>query len=424
MIGLEDIAGSKLFDITGDSFFNVLVGRNRQIYLDCLFIIYYNIDSTEDSFQGDKEYIVKKLTHYFDEHDEVDLTDEEIRSVSYRSRMNALQVIKRLTECEWIGQESLGDFNVSLFFYEHSLRVIDLFEKMILNVDTLSATDFYSIYLVLKNFTPEEGVGLIEEVYQKTNEISLKLKTVKANIYRIYARFNKERKNIDMKNVLEDLLKRYQDGFFDKRYYNLLTRDSLTKYGLTIISKVQQIRTDQGLMDFLVNKAMGLKLYPNYSAAYSELENRLLGIERSFVSFSQLMNEINKKNEQYLKVATEKYLFLSNRKANIEGNINSLLERLAAYPEQEFEFSPDIFSLFKFKYLSDNSFYVIRKKPEHLEIDSIEFDYDLAYDELHDGLEKLSLTQESPMPKCEDINRIVDRLMGQADFYDFADFVA
>ncbi|MDR4968478.1 MAG: hypothetical protein RG740_02535, partial [Acholeplasmataceae bacterium] len=56
-----------LFDRINSNFFSVLSSPNKKTYIDCIFIIYHSIDTIEDAFQGDREYIVQKLIDYFDE---------------------------------------------------------------------------------------------------------------------------------------------------------------------------------------------------------------------------------------------------------------------------------------------------------------------------------------------------------------------
>lgn len=58
---------NKLFDVINPNFFNVLSSPNKEIYVDCIFIIYESLDSVEDSFQGDREFVMQRLIHYFDE---------------------------------------------------------------------------------------------------------------------------------------------------------------------------------------------------------------------------------------------------------------------------------------------------------------------------------------------------------------------
>ena len=103
-----------LFDRLNSNFFSVLSSPNKLIYIDCIFIIYYAIDSVEDAFQGDREFIVSRLQEYFDDKPQQSFIDIDEDDPARTSRQKATHVINVLKKNGWIGEEELGDYKTSL----------------------------------------------------------------------------------------------------------------------------------------------------------------------------------------------------------------------------------------------------------------------------------------------------------------------
>ncbi|MFO7616201.1 MAG: hypothetical protein R6V75_03035, partial [Bacteroidales bacterium] len=91
-----------LFDTIHSNFFSVLSSPNKKTYIDCIFIIYHAIDSIEDAFQGDREFIVSKLVDYFDEQPTEEFFDIDEDEPARTSRQKATHVINVLKKNGWL----------------------------------------------------------------------------------------------------------------------------------------------------------------------------------------------------------------------------------------------------------------------------------------------------------------------------------
>lgn len=78
----------KLFDIIPNKFFSLLSSKNKEIYSDCLFIL-FSQHRGNASFGIDREIVVHVLTYYFEELGEVDIFQDEDDNVkSAREKAN------------------------------------------------------------------------------------------------------------------------------------------------------------------------------------------------------------------------------------------------------------------------------------------------------------------------------------------------
>lgn len=349
---------SKLFDIVDPNFFNVLSSPNKDIYVDCIFIIYDALDSVEDAFQGEREFVVQRLINYFDEL-ELDQELDELEDAR-TSRQKAVQVINYFKDCGWLGEEELGDYKTSLNLFDYTIKIVDCLRGIETEDQVEYTGEIFVVYSLLTNFTKEEGLGVIEQAFDKTNDIIRKLKALKANIYRFYYDITAKRDKQELNQLLEELLVDYKNNFFDSAYYNLKTKDSLPRYKKPILDMITNIYNDDEVMDHMAQDVMETKRIENYDEAFHYIEAKLRFISDSFTAFDNLILAIDRKNEQYVSAAASKILFLTNHSDDIEGIFNRIFKIVLDSNEEDFDYSK-LFNLVHARNLDTDSLHTQRR---------------------------------------------------------------
>ncbi len=360
-----------LFDRMHENYFSVLSSPNRNTYIDCIFIIYNAIDTIEDAFQGDRDYIVSKLVDYFDDQQTDDFEDIEENEQTSTSRQKALHVINVLKKNGWIGEEELGDYKTSLNLFDYSIQVIDVLYRIKNNQQNEYTGEIYTVYSLLSNFSIEEGIGVLEQAYLKTNDIIRKLKALKANIYRYYYDITKKHSRKDLPLLLEKLLVEYKQNFFDSSYYNLKTTDSLSRYKRGILESINRIQNDADLMDDLAKNVIRLKRIEDYNEAFLYIEDRLRFVTDSFTALEHLILAIDRKNEQYITAAASKILFFTNQSDDIEGIFNRLFRIVLNQKDIDLN---QLFNIAQIRNLDTDSLYNPRRARIKAEPEEITFD--------------------------------------------------
>lgn len=369
-----------LLDKMHPNFFNVLSSPNKRMYLDCIFIIYNSVDSIEESFQGDREYVVQRLIDYFDDvalEEFVDVSEEERAGTS---RQKANYVINVLKNNGWIGEEELGDYKTSINLFDYSIKVINTLDDIMHARQEEYTGEIFTIYSILKAFNLNEGIGVIEQAFLKTNDLIRKLKTLKANIYRYYYDVTRQQKKEDLQNILEKLLIEYKQNFFDQAYYNLKTKDSLPRYKRAILSEISKIYDDVDLMDTLAKNVLDTKSIDNYNDAFDYIESKLRFIQDSFSALDNLILDIDRKNEQYISATASKILFLTNHSDDIEGVFNRLFKVVVDMDEHDFDYN-EILNVSQIKNLDTESLYNQRRRRVDVDPDEIYISDDIIDDE-------------------------------------------
>ncbi len=404
-----------LFDTIPSTFFSLLASPNRHVYVDCIFIIYRSIDSVEDAFQGDREFIVGKLIDYFDDHSSDQFEDAEEEELTHTSRQKANHVIHVLKKHGWIGEEELGDYRTSINLFDYAIRIIDLLEKIEQNTQPEYTGEIFAVYSLLSSFTIEEGIGVLEQAAIKTDDIMRKLKALKANIYRFYYDITKKHKREDLQDLLEKLLVEYKQNFFDSAYYNLKTTDSLSRYKRGILESVNHLINNEEIMDLLAQNVMSVKHLEDYNEAFQYAEDQLRSISNNFNALEYLILAIDRKNEQYVSAAASKILFFTNQSDDIEGIFNRLFSIILA--DEEVDYSM-IFRLVQTRNLDTDSLYNERRARQETVVEEINYDDDLIPEAFRK--EKIRSLLKNNIYGKKEIDRYVQSLLKQHDTVDAA----
>lgn len=119
----------RLFDVIPDRFFSILSSKNKEIYSDCLFIL-FNQYRGNTSFGIDREIVVQIFMDYFEELEEVGIfQDEDSNIKSIREEANF--VIRKLEECGWIDIETTYSYKQIINLTDYSVSVLETKKDLI-----------------------------------------------------------------------------------------------------------------------------------------------------------------------------------------------------------------------------------------------------------------------------------------------------
>lgn len=406
---------AKLFKTLNPNFFNILSSPNQEIYVDCIFIIYDALDSIEDAFQGERNYVISKLVDYFEDREYEMKAELELAATP---RQKAVGVINYFKDCGWIGEEELGDYKTSINLFDYSIKIIEALKTIEHGEQVEYTGEIYLVYSLLNNFVIEEGVGIIEQAYSKTNDIIRKLKSLKANIYRYYYDITTQEDDQDLEGLLEKLLIEYKENFFDHAYYNLKTKDSLPRYKKRIIDSVLKIYNNPEVLNQLSLNLMETKKIDDYDEAFHQIESKLIFIMDSFSAFDNLIIAIDRKNEQYISAAASKILFLTNHSDDIEGIFNRIFKIVVDSDENEFDYS-QLFNLVQARNLDTESLHTQRRIRIDSDPEQIFLMDDLISDELKKA--KIQILMKNNIYGKKEINKYVLALLNNKAEIEAAD---
>ncbi|WP_025725250.1 Wadjet anti-phage system protein JetA family protein [Acholeplasma granularum] len=391
-----------LFDNIPETFFNVLSSPNKHIYVDCLFIIYDATNSIEDSFQGERGFVIDKLIDYFDEL-KSDFHIDDIESST--SRQKSVAVINVLKQNGWLGEEELGDYKTSLNLFDYAIKIIDVLKRIKDGEETEYTGEIYTVYSLLTSFDIHDGLTIIEQAYKKVEDVLRKLKTLKANIYRYYFDLVKRQKKDDLQSVLERLLVDYKTNFFDSAYYHLKTTDSLPRYKRRILESINEIYQHDAYLDTLANQALEKRRKHDFNDAFNYVEERIRYIKNSVDAIEYLIESIDAKNELYINAAASKIMFLTNTSEDLEGLMNRLFKLILSPKKIDYS---QIFNLFRARNLDENSLQSLRRPRIDAVPEEVNYDQEIS-DEIKER--KMASLLKANIFSKKEINNYVTYLL-------------
>lgn len=313
---------SELYKIIGSTFFRVLSSRNKETYLDCLFLLHDNLDELYQDGQNTKNNVVSIIEDYIGLKMDTTIYDDDDSIVNLRSnRDKASFMLNLFIKHKWLFEEDLGNYTVAINFYNHSSRII----RTLREIESKDQTEYTglisSIYFSLKNFSFSD-IGQFEQIYKRTEELIANLKTLRSNIYLYYNDMikNKSRENLEL--LFEQLLD-YKRNFFDKSFYNLYTKDTLKKYKYDIITLLSDILNNNEVIDSLSKLRVNEK-FPTEIVARDFIILKLHGVVSAFENIDRLNHSIAERSEQYINALLSRIQYILHRSEDIEGIFNQI----------------------------------------------------------------------------------------------------
>jgi hypothetical protein len=245
--------------------------------------------------------------------------------------------------------------------------MINFFKKTLNKIKLESIGNIYSVYSLLKFFLVERNYANFHEAVSKTQNLLVKLKILKAHIYRFYYQLLNTDFQLNVQNILEQLLLNYKKNFFDSSYYLLKTEDNFFKYRRQINLFLEKI-TKKSLYTNALSKQIQYMYNYSEKQSYSMIFEQIEQIKANLKTADQLIELIDQKNEQYLQIACDRILFFNNKKENLHNILNYGLQMIL---NNQIEYR-DFFHLYPMKNLDQESFYKPRRMKQEVVISCLE----------------------------------------------------
>ncbi|TVY12316.1 Wadjet anti-phage system protein JetA family protein, partial [Candidatus Phytoplasma pini] len=358
---------SRLFKVIPPYFFHLLTSSNKDIYVDCLLIL-ENLINEENNLNIDKKIALNYLEKYFYQISEkILLKKEDEETLLENPKQKATKIISIFKKNGWLCEERVDYHTINLNLFDYSLEMIHFIKKILNQIKPESVGNIYSIYSLLKTFLNEKNYATFQEIHSKSEGLVMKLKILKANVYRFYDHLLNMQYHDNVQQVLEQLLLDYKKNFFDSSYYLLKTTDNFFKYRRKINSFLIEIKKNNLYFQFLSEKQQKIDNISDKEAK-KKIFFLIETIQKNLSLTDQLIEIIDIKNEEYLKIACERILFFDNQKQNTKNLLNLLIKEILNDNHEYHRF----FNFVEIKNLDEFSFYKPRRIKQKILINDLE----------------------------------------------------
>lgn len=350
----------KLFEALPLNFFSILSSKNKEIYADCLFIL-YKVVSSNTSFGVEREIVIQTLTDYFEGLENKDLFAEEDDTVK-SSREEANFILRRLEECGWIDIETTNNYIQILNLREYAITILETFDRIIQNEGLEYQGYVYTIYSIL--FTKENTAYniMLEQVYENTAKLINGLKSLNSNI-------KKYIDAITTKKTPDEIMRLHFEGYaqdiIDKGYHRLKTSDNVSKFRPRIIEKLEEIRRDSEFIKLVCTQNLEMEKNRSLDEAYERVTSSLNDTINAFYNIDIIIEEIDRKNFQYIRASLTRVKYLLNSSRDLSGQVNEIFKFIVSMVEDNnldmkddtLEQIADLFSFFPQSFIDEKSLY-------------------------------------------------------------------
>ncbi|ERJ12867.1 Wadjet anti-phage system protein JetA family protein [Haloplasma contractile] len=364
---MELTKNPKVFEVIPNNFFNVLAGENKDVYLDCIFIIHDYLQG-KTSFGCDRDELIPVLKEYFDTLEtkvKEDTQDPGIRTRDPREK--AFSVLRRLRECGWISLEITNNYKHYINFQGYAITIIDALRSLSKKDNSKVQGLVYSIYSYLHNLDTSTAMVALEQVYAGTDYLLTELKKLNSNIKEYIQKIYHD----DVENDLEALLKMhfidYNSNDIYGIYHRLKTTDNVCKFRPYIIDKLEEIKKNRMLLETICNDLIKLNKYTIYDEAEKYTLMSINRVIESFNSIDQVIDDIDEKHSKYVSSSIAKVQFNLTNNGDIPSKINTILKYMVASSKDKKKKSIDqvsdeemmegLFELYTQHMINNNSLY-------------------------------------------------------------------
>jgi hypothetical protein len=374
-----------VFNIIPTQFFNLLSGKNRIVYVNCLLELFRVYE--QGSILGmDKNIARQVIEDYLDLNPlEEEIEDDEEQELTNRDRAN--QILRRLEKTEWIDVDVNNNYEEILNFRDYSITIIEAL-KDIANDSFYEDFDddghefrgyIYTSYSLLNSDFGEYAM-VLDQVYKNTLAFVREIRKLDSRL-KYYIRSIVEQSEI--KDLIH-LLIHYKSELIDKSYRRLKTSDNINKYRADIVKKLEIIQEDKYIMELLAKDQL-VKAHNNHDVAMMRVNKKIDDIIDIYNSVNYIIDEIDNKNRVYVNTTIAKIKYLLSDDENVMTKLTKILKFTADQIKDKktkkmMDMIRPMFTLSGYHQISKDSLFKPRGFYKHIETQYLE-DIDHRFDQ-------------------------------------------
>lgn len=357
--------------------FKVLSSKDREFN-------YVLLNSLYDFFCGEnagtavlKEEVIGYLEQTIDVRRFKEIDDEDEQSIVNKSKRDILLFkYNQFKKMGWLEDGYNKDLEIETNLTSSAIKILESLSELLNDDEGNEFVGYvFNTYQDLKNIDFDDkknkhnSISLIEQAYKSSKEFSDNLYSMTSNIRRYTTELlNKDNYNVN--DIVDNLFKEYNDKVGIKLFTNLKTRDHPRKYSKSILELVTDY-LEPHYLDLIMSDYKITKHKTELEQKdYEYVKNKLSFIYYLYLNINKRIEELDVRNNNYLKVSEDKIKFIINESRDIEEVINESLKQINEV--NDFSSFEEFFDLHSISTFDNESFYKPRAKYERIQGTPIE----------------------------------------------------
>ena len=356
-----------LFSVLPKDFFKPLNSKYKDQYADCLLAI-YNSYKTEISYGVEREAVVSTLTDYFNTRTD-DISFDDDNSFEKDSRSKAQKTINYLKDCGWLDFEEEKNYQQNVVLTEQAVPFIRTMNDVIKNEETEYQGLISQIHAVLQNedLYSKPYQFILKNVVNSTEQLVSSLKKLNISIKK---HIDKQTKNKELSEIFS-LFSVYNEEIVSKSLYRLKTSENIGKFRQSIKINLDKMLSEPKILKDLVEGYMEIEQETDSDFAKDKIIEMIIDVKSAFENLDKIIDDIDRKNNHYMKNAASRAKFELASGTNQEGKINAILKYLTEFSDEDENIPDNFFNIFVQKFVSEESIKKIPEKKTYEEVASI-----------------------------------------------------
>ena len=348
----------KLFSLIPDRFFSILTSKNKELYVQALFVLRQAFKTELVIRREDlAAMLMDSLQDDFyraDFSDEAGEENEDAADVSTLSG-KAFFLIRKLKTTGWIEIEyESRSFEENITIPDYAISVMnvlyDLSQERVREYNSY----VYATYAALSSVTenPDYVYQALSAAYRNTVELVDELKSLFNNIRRYYRRIPGES---DVNELLREHFDEYKAKLIDIVYYPLKTIDSVPRFRHPIIRILNEWLLDEEVLKLIVSQGIARKVYKDSEEGHEETLRMISYIADTYDSIEEMIDEIDHRHNQYINASIDHIRYLMNSDRGVKGRLIELLKH--AGEEEVLKTMSDSLRVYRHQFYDQRSLY-------------------------------------------------------------------
>ncbi|MCI5744994.1 MAG: DUF5716 family protein [Erysipelotrichaceae bacterium] len=318
-----------MFETLPSNFFNLLVSKERDIYIKALFAIrkamrqdlYLTRDDLAKRIAISLEDDIKNASL----EDDGKFESEDLSSISNK----ALYIIRKLRDYGWINI----DFNAKNSFEEYvavpsySTQAINFLYGLTNDAEQEYNSLVYSTYAALKMADSDNNdyYDALMSAYKNTDKINETLANLYYGIRSIEQRIAE---HIEINDVVSIHFNEYLSKLHDQYYHPYKTFDSIERFRNPIMKLIRNWRNNATIRKKLLQSAKEKNPNKKGDALYEMITHMFDYVYQAYDDIEDKMDIIDKKINDYTSATIDKMKHLVNMDESYKGKLMSLVKTL------------------------------------------------------------------------------------------------
>ena len=344
-----------IFNKIPENFFSILVSKNKNIYIDALFVLR---EAFKQEMTISRENIISRLINNledefyqedFSEEDETnELKDNNISSKAYF-------LLRKLKWAGWVEFEMQRDsFEENVIIPDYAIKFIDLLYSIVEEKQVEYNSYVFATYSSLKLASIEKGetYNAIITAYNNTVQLINELKS----LYNSLGRFHRKMCNQDnINDAINEHFFEYKE-YSDEMIFPRFTRDSVPRYKSPIRDMLNDILADKERLENTINIASKNSKYKSREEAEDDILNKIRTVLEVYENIDSTMNQIEQKNTDYVRASVKRIQYLLTNDKELKGKLVNILKN--SKHEKVLEQMEKEVKLLRQEYISKDSIYL------------------------------------------------------------------